>query len=142
MRVSAQRRTLAAPMWDDGEDEPTRVSAASAAGRPVRERRRAWVPLAILGMGLACLLSSMQLGRVATSGYDLQRLQAERDEWRQRNQQLELELAKVQSLAWIEVEAVRRLGMQKASRVAFLEVAPPPSAAEAAGEPATAPGPE
>jgi hypothetical protein len=73
------------------------------------------------------LLYSMQLGSVTTSGYDLQRLQAERKEWQQRNGQLELELAKFQSLAWVEVEAVRRLGMQRASRVTYLELpAPPP----------------
>ncbi|HEY7062145.1 MAG TPA: hypothetical protein VII06_11745 [Chloroflexota bacterium] len=137
MRVTSQRRALAAPMWDDGEDEPTPVPAASAADRPVRERRRAWVPLAILGMGLACLLYSMQLGSVATSGYDLQRLQGERDEWRQRNEQLELELAKVQSLAWIEVEAVQRLGMQKATHVTYLEVAPGAAVAADQGTSAT-----
>ncbi len=80
------------------------------------------MPLGILGFGLALLLYSMQLGSFTTSGYDLQRLHSERDEWRQRNEQLDLELAKVQSLAWIEVEAVQRLGMQKASHVTYLEV--------------------
>src|SRR5262245_50142683 len=78
----------------------------------------------------------MQLGGVTTSGYDLQRLQAERNEWRQRNEQLELELAKVQSIAWIEVEAVRRLGMQKAGRVAYLEVVPPASGDQESPAPA------
>ena len=91
----------------------------------LRRRGGAWVPLVILVVGLVLLLYSMQLGSVTTSGYDLQRLQAEQKEWRQRNEQLQLELAKVQSLAWIEVEAVRRLGMQKAGAVTYLEVTPP-----------------
>ena len=107
------------------------ATGANGAWRAARERGRAWVPLVILLVGLVLLLYSMQLGSVTTSGYDLQRLQGERAEWRQRNEQLQLELAKVQSLAWIEVEAVRRLGMQKAGRVTYLEVAPPTAVADA-----------
>jgi hypothetical protein len=121
MRPWSQRPSVAVADWDVEDDEP---EPAASAARPLRERRRAWVPLGILGFGLALLLYSMQLGSFTTSGYDLQRLQGERDEWRQRNDQLELELAKVQSLAWIEVEAVQRLGMQKASHVTYLEVSP------------------
>jgi hypothetical protein len=123
--------------WSD-EPAPSRRRAPTNeapreadARRSIPERSRAWVPLVILVTGLVLLLYSMQLGSMTTSGYDLQRLQAERNEWRQRNEQLQLELAKVQSLAWIEVEAVRRLGMEKADRVTFLEVAPPAMAAGA-----------
>ena len=97
------------------------------------------MPLVILVTGLVLLLYSMQLGSMTTSGYDLQRLQGEGKEWRQRNEQLQLELAKVQSLAWIEVEAARRLGMEKADRVTFLEVAPPATAAPPTSEPAPEP---
>ena len=119
--------------WDDLDDQ---IEPAASAARPPRQRR-AWVPLVILVVGLTLLLYSMQLGSVTTSGYDLQRLQAERDEWRQRNQQLELELAKVQSLAWIEVEAVQRLGMQKAGHVTYLEIAPSAAVAGDQGVSAT-----
>ncbi|MBX5491472.1 MAG: hypothetical protein IRZ14_09955, partial [Chloroflexi bacterium] len=90
------------------------------------------MPLVILGIGLVVLLYSMQLGSVTTSGYDLQRLQMERNEWRQRNEQLVLELAKVQSIAWIEVEAVQRLGMRKADYVSYLELPTPTASAPAA----------
>jgi hypothetical protein len=122
MRRWSESHALAIRDWE-ADDEPE-AEAAESAARPRRERRHAWVPLGILGSGLALLLYSMQLGSLTTSGYDLQRLQSERDEWRQRNEQLELELAKVQSLAWIEVEAVKRLGMQKAQHVTYLEVSP------------------
>jgi hypothetical protein len=121
MRPWAERHALAVTDWDGEDDE---IAPAASAGRPLRERRRAWVPLGILGFGLALLLFSMQVGSFTTSGYDHQRLQAERDEWRQRNEQLDLELAKVQSLAWIEVEAVQRMGMQRATHVTYLEVPP------------------
>jgi hypothetical protein len=115
--------------WDEADDKVD--EPPPSAWRTLQERRRAWVPLVILIVGLVLLLYSMQLGSVTTSGYDLQRLQAERAEWRQRNEQLELELAKVQSLAWIEVEAMGRLGMQKADRVTYLEMTPPEPAASA-----------
>ncbi|HZS02082.1 MAG TPA: hypothetical protein VFE37_25415 [Chloroflexota bacterium] len=139
MRHWAERRALAAYGWDaDGEAE---LEAPASATRPHRERRHAWVPLGILGSGLALLLYSMQLGSLTTSGYDLQRLHGERDEWRQRNEQLELELAKVQSLAWIEVEAVNRLGMQKAQHVTYLEVSPSAAAAPDQGLSAAVPAP-
>jgi len=123
--------------WRTAAAAPPEASRGQASWRGTPERSRAWVPLVILVTGLVLLLYSMQLGSMTTSGYDLQRLQSERNEWRQRNEQLQLELAKVQSLAWIEVEAVRRLGMEKADRVTFLEIAPPAMAAgagEAAAE--------
>ena len=117
-------RSRAVPdMWDDVED--IEVSEPASPSRPTPQRGKAWVPLGILVVGLGLLLYSMQLGNVTTSGYDKQRLEAERNEWRQRNEQLLLELAKVQSLAWIEVEATQRLGMRRAERVTYLEVSPP-----------------
>src|SRR5262249_55783522 len=103
--------------WRTPAAAPPDAGRGPASWRGTPERSRAWVPLVILVTGLVLLLYSMQLGSMTTSGYDLQRLQSERNEWRQRNEQLQLELAKVQSLAWIEVEAVRRLGMEKADRV-------------------------
>src|SRR5215213_6357579 len=124
--------------WRTAATVPSGPGRSQQIGRAAPERSRAWVPLVILVTGLVLLLYSMQLGSMTTSGYDLQRLQSERNEWRQRNEQLQLELAKVQSLAWIEVEAVRRLGMEKADRVTFLEIAPPAMAAgtgEVAAEP-------
>ena len=139
-----ERKTWAAA-GDPTADLTLGAQQESAGGvwREARQRGRAWVPLVILVVGLVLLLYSMQLGSVTTSGYDLQRLHAERNEWRQRNEQLELELAKVQSLAWIEIEAVQRLGMQKAGQVTYLEVDPPlPPRTAAAGAANTASGPD
>ena len=53
----------------------------------------------------------LQTSGVATAGYDIQRLQADRDDWQLRNEQLQFELSKRRSLTWIESEAVGRLGM-------------------------------
>jgi cell division protein FtsL len=60
---------------------------------------------------LVALVYLVQISGVATTGYDIQRLQAERDDWQLRNEQLQLELAKRKSLTWIESEATSRLGM-------------------------------
>jgi cell division protein FtsL len=66
------------------------------------------------------LMYLAQTSGVATTGYDIQRLQAERSEWMIRNEQLKLELTKLRSLAWVESEAVRRLGMQRPESVTYL----------------------
>ena len=59
-------------------------------------------------------------GSVATTSYAIQRLETERDLWKQRNEQLQLELDKVRSLTWVEHEAVTRLKMQKAPPSIYL----------------------
>ena len=65
----------------------------------------------LLAASLVALVYLFETGGVATTGYDIQRLQAERAEWQLRNEQLRLELAKRRSLTWIESEATGRLGM-------------------------------
>ena len=80
-----------------------------------------------------------QTSGALTTGYNIQRLQAERNAWRMRNQQLELELAKARSLAWVEAEAVNRLGMQKPTQQTAIAIDhPPPSAASGVGHPVRA----
>jgi hypothetical protein len=71
----------------------------------------AWLPSILLAACLVALMYLVQTSAIATTGYDIQRLQAERDDWQLRNEQLQLELAKRQSLTWIESEATGRLGM-------------------------------
>lgn len=61
-------------------------------------------------------------GSVATATYSIQRLEAERDAWRTRNDQLRVELGKVRSLTWVEHEAVSRLRMQKAPDAVYLPI--------------------
>lgn len=85
----------------------------------------AWLPVFAL---LACLVGLIYLivtSSVATAGYDIQRLESDRAEWLLRNQQLELELAKLGSLAWVEYQALTRLEMQRPEKVSFLVVAVP-----------------
>ena len=80
---------------------------------------RTWLPLMLLAGCLVALMYLLQTSGVATTGYDIQRLQSERDDWQLRNEQLQLELAKRQSLTWIESEATGRLGMVRAEPTAL-----------------------
>jgi hypothetical protein len=68
------------------------------------------------------LVYLLQTAGIATTGYDIQRLQTERDDWQLRNEQLQLELAKRRSLTWIESEATGRLGMVQAEPTALTYV--------------------
>ena len=79
----------------------------------------AWLPSVLLAGCLVALMYLLQTSGVATVGYDIQHLQVERDDWQLRNEQLRLELAKRQSLTWIESEAVGRLGMVRAEPTAL-----------------------
>ncbi|MFN8523069.1 MAG: hypothetical protein U0821_08165 [Chloroflexota bacterium] len=93
--------------------------------------RLRWIVLVVLALATAPFLHLVNTGGAMSTGYAIQDLRAERDRWRMRNQQLELELAKAHSLAWIEQEAVRRLGMQRPSQVTTVRLQSSPPAAEA-----------
>jgi hypothetical protein len=82
----------------------------------------AWLPSVLLAACLVALMYLLQTSGIATTGYDIQRLQTERDDWQLRNEQLQLELAKRQSLTWIESEATGRLGMVRAEPTALTYV--------------------
>lgn len=79
-----------------------------------------WVGAAFIFGTAAFSLYLTQVSTVATSGYELERLQAERAGWIARNEQLELELAKRRSLAWTETQATQRLGMLRGPRPAYV----------------------
>ena len=85
----------------------------------------AWLPSILLAGCLVALMYLLQTSSVASTGYDIQHLQSERDAWQLRNEQLQLELDKRQSLTWIEAEATTRLGMVRAqpTALAYLKVA-------------------
>jgi hypothetical protein len=85
----------------------------------------AWLPSILLAASLVALMYLLQTSGVASTGYEIQRLQNERDDWQLRNEQLQLELAKRRSLTWIEAEATGRMGMVRAEPTAltYLKVA-------------------
>lgn len=105
-------------------------AAPAAAPGPRRSRLRRprliWVVLVALVL-LAPPAHLAQTSGALATGYTIQRLQDQRNAWRVKNQQLELELTKARSLAWIETEAVHRLGMQRPAQqtVVAIDVAVP-----------------
>jgi hypothetical protein len=89
-----------------------------------------WIATAVLFVTAAVGLYLIQVSSLATGGYELQRLQTERDGWVARNQQLEFELAKRRSLPWVEAEAAQRLGMARADQPSYISVQLPQDGAE------------
>ena len=83
----------------------------------VRSARPAPEPAAARDPGCCSALAPpaylLQTGGALTTGYEIQKLERERTVWLNRNQQLEVEIARARSLAWVEHEAVHRLGMQR-----------------------------
>jgi hypothetical protein len=99
------------------------------APRVRRPSRLLLVIVVLLGMAPPAYL--LQTGGALTTGYEIQKLERERAIWLNRNQQLEVEIARARSLAWVEHEAVYRLGMQRAPQTVAVRVdAPLPAAAE------------
>lgn len=98
-----------------------------------RVRRHGRLLLAILALlGMAPPLYLLQTGGALTTGYEIQKLERERTVWLNRNQQLEVEIARAKSLAWVENQAVYRLGMQRPAQHVIIRVdAPIPPPAEA-----------
>jgi cell division protein FtsB len=96
----------------------------AAPALPTRETIRArsslaasWVGLAILFATAAVSMYLVQVSSVATAGYELQRLEQERDGWIAKNQQLQFQLAERRSLTWVESQAAQRLGMVRADEL-------------------------
>ena len=90
-------------------------------------RHKRLVLAGLLLVGLAPPAYLLQTGGALSTGYTIQRLQNERSQWIVKNEQLGAEIARARSLAWVEAEAVNRLGMQRPTQqtVIRVDVAPP-----------------
>src|ERR671920_1660009 len=103
---------------------PGRPSTGILAG-PVVRRPGRLILLVLLLLGLAPPAYLLQTGGALTTGYEIQKLERERAIWLNRNQQLEVEIARARSLAWVEHEAVTRLGMQRPAQAVVVRVDAP-----------------
>jgi hypothetical protein len=100
------------------------VSARMLAAPRVRRPSRLLLAFLVL-LGMAPPAYLLQTGGALTTGYEIQKLERERTIWLNRNQQLEVEIARAHSLAWVEHEAVHRLGMQRAPQTVVVNVDKP-----------------
>jgi cell division protein FtsL len=117
-----------------GELRTTRVSSVPLPSSLPRLTLLVWFTLLTLLVGVVAASYLAYTGNIARANYDVQQLQFERDQWRMRNDQLRVELAKVHSLTWVEHEAVTRLNMQRPVQLTHLQVS--------GGQPAAAAGPD
>ena len=83
----------------------------------------AWLPVAIILAGIVCLFYLAQTSAMASTGYNIQDLQAQESNWKLRNEQLALEVSSARSLASVESQAVTRLLMVPAKQVVYLQAA-------------------
>src|SRR5215204_851085 len=111
--------------------QPTAGSARMLAGPAVRRPGRLLL-LVLLLLGLAPPAYLLQTGGALTTGYEIQKLERERTAWLNRNQQLEVEIARARSLVYVEHEAVYRLKMQRPAQQTVVRMdAPIPPRTEA-----------
>ncbi len=96
-------------------------------GRLQLGRHTALIVAGLLLVGIGPPAYLLQTGNALSTGYTIQRLQVERSQWIVKNEQLSAEIARGRSLAWVESEAVTRLGMQRPTQqtVIRVDVAPP-----------------
>ncbi|MPZ14066.1 MAG: hypothetical protein GEU73_06520 [Chloroflexi bacterium] len=83
-----------------------------------------WIGLALILAVTATSLYLIQVSTVATAGYELQQVEAERKAWLARNEQAELEIATRRSLSAVEKQAVDHLGMVRANKTDEVSVSP------------------
>jgi hypothetical protein len=100
---------------------------ARIAGRLQLGKHKGLILTGILLVVLAPPAYLLQTGGALSTGYTIQRLQSERSQWMVKNEQLSAEIARARSLAWVEAEAVNRLGMQRPAQqtVIRVDVRPP-----------------
>jgi cell division protein FtsL len=80
------------------------------------------LPLTLVLVGFISFVVLVQTSGVATNGYDVLRLEKERDDWRQQNYQLEAEASALASLNRVEDVARNKLKMEPPKKVVFVEV--------------------
>jgi hypothetical protein len=103
---------------------PGAVSARMVSAPRIRRTGRLLLAILVL-LGMAPPAYLLQTGGALTTGYEIQKLERERTAWLNRNQQLEVELARARSLAWIEHEAVHQMGMQRPPSAVVIRVDTP-----------------
>ncbi|MBV9120714.1 MAG: cell division protein FtsL [Chloroflexi bacterium] len=106
----------ARPAWAHARPLPEAVVANPPqvnVRRPKELRNTVAMLFAIMLISIISLLYMNQAGRLATSGYQISQLQAERDRLQRENQGLEVQLSQLHSLPYVEDTATNKLHMVK-----------------------------
>lgn len=89
-----------------------------------------YLPIAAVIAGALSLLLLVQTSTQTAEGYTLRTLEDQRNDWQQKNLQLEAEIAALQSLRRVDILARQRLGMVPATDRKYITVAVSPLADE------------
>lgn len=82
--------------------------------------------IAAMVVGIAALLPLVQSSASTSTAGDIRRLEEERIAWRTQLQELEVEIAQMGSLEWIERQARLRLKMRPPEETVYIHVDSPP----------------
>ena len=96
--------------------------------RPLIRPRGAWIIAAVAAMVLVVVVAGAQVDqvmRLTSTGYEIDALEQQRSEKLAANHELEAEVARLSSLARVEIEARVRLGMEPAKSRFYIEINPP-----------------
>lgn len=94
--------------------------------RAERYELKRWA-IAALGFILLAFLAFVylrQASAVATAGYDIASLEAEKKQWQAKNEQLRFQIATLRSLDRVEKEAASRLNMTPPQNVVYVAATP------------------
>lgn len=106
------------------------------------ERVIPWASASLLFVTAVLNFYIFQVSIVATSSYELQRIERELESWRAKNEQLKLELARARSLNWVEFQAIDRLGMARGEAAFYIRVLPDSQSVVSLSEPQSSPSHE
>ena len=113
MAVSTYRLANPGPVAVQRELPRPATAQPVTAARPRELRNTVSLLAAILLISMVGLLYMNEVGRLATSGYQISNLQQERDRLQRENQGLEVQLSQMRSLPHVEDVAIQRLHMTK-----------------------------
>ena len=94
--------------------ETRNSEAGTASARPRELRNTVALLVAILLISVVGLLYMNEVGRLATSGYQISQLQQQSDSLQREDQGLEIQLSQLHALPYVEQQATTRLHMTKA----------------------------
>ena len=102
-------------------DRPAARSSVPLADHHTGGPRKLFL-LAFVALPLLGLLQVNQVGDATSTGYNISRLEVERQDWSAQVRQLEAEVAALTALDRVEREARNRLGLVPAAERIYLEV--------------------
>lgn len=108
---------------------PKAESRTATGGLLRQENLPVVLTIAAMVVGIAALLPLVQSSESTSTAGNIRQLEQDKTEWQMRLQELEVDIARLGSLDWIEAQARVRLKMRPPEETMYINVdAPPPEA--------------